>query len=211
MFIKRPRLDYGQGGMGAPPPPGPPPPGPMGPPPGGQGYPPMGPPGYCPPPQEKSSTWKVVLIGCGVFLLLSIVVGGGVCIMAASQMNEGLAEFKEAFNEGMGEAMDQAKIQYMNQLTGDHSEGERERFELALEGVYTDEQARLGLLVWMQTYQNAMTMLDQVAMDGQITVAESSSWCDAAEEALDQNDYYEDYEDYEDDEEDDDDYEEDDY
>jgi hypothetical protein len=173
----------GPSGPAAPPPgapPGAPPfaPGPMAPPPGsfGPGQYPAG-----PQPRQGSSAWKYVLIGCGGLILLAGLVAVGTCVY-------GIKKAPELMTKGMGAA----KIQYMKELTGDHTDKQKERFSSLYDAVYGDELKRLGMMKWAQSYQQEMEELGQIAGDGQITVDESGKWCDDAYKSLEDNGYWKD-------------------
>ncbi|HUT55392.1 MAG TPA: hypothetical protein VM658_18525 [bacterium] len=164
------------------PPPGPmaPPPGPMAPPPG-----PIMPGQYpmAPPPSQGSSAWKYLLIGCGVLLLVGGLAVVGTCVYMAKKA-------PDLMNQGMSGVMGIAKTQYMNELTGDHTAKQKERFSSLYDAVYSDEMTRLGMVQWGQTYRELLTELTEIAGDGQITVAESDKWCDDAYNALESKGYW---------------------
>jgi len=157
--------------QGQPPPPGMPPGGPMGPPPGGPA------PGMYPSPAPPKSGGggKCLLIGCGAIVALVVVLAiagvifGGTC---------------------MDKAMEVAQVGWVSMLAPEHDEEDEERFTEAMEAVFTDELDRLGLIQWSQAYQAEVNLLNAYAADSKITLEESSSWCDVAEEKLDDQGYY---------------------
>lgn len=147
------------------PPPGP---GPMAPPPDAGFYPP-------PPQAKKGFPWGAVLIGCGIFVVIIMVIGGA-CIYTAARK--------------AGDLADLAKSNYVNQLTPDHTPEQKERFEKLLNAVWTDERKRLGFIKWSTEYQAVINQLTMISADSKITAEESTDWCDQAFNALEKNGYW---------------------
>jgi hypothetical protein len=168
-----PKLQFG--GPGEPPTgpwnqPPPPAPGPMAPP---DGY-------YPPPaPAKKGFPWGPVLIGCGLIIVIAMLVGGVSCYMMSKKLSEGGSSL-----------MDFAKVAYLNNLTPDHTDEQRKRFESLLNSVWTDERNRLGFTKWSTSYQPVINDLTQISSDNKITVEESTEWCDKAYYALEKNGYW---------------------
>jgi hypothetical protein len=174
--IMGPKLQFGSdpsapppGPWNQPPPPGPPT-GTMAP--DSSYYPPPAPP-------RKAFPWGMVLGGCGVLLVIALVVGG-VCSYTL---------YKKG-SDVVSTGMDFAKSAYLNQLSSDHSSEQRQRFESLLNAVWTDERNRLGFAKWSTEYQPIINNLTMISSDQSITVEESTDWCDKAYYTLEKNGYW---------------------
>jgi hypothetical protein len=137
-----------------------------------------------PPQQQGSSAWKYILIGCGVLLLVGGLITVGTCVYMAKKA-------PDLMNKTVTGAMGMAKTEYLKQLTGDHTDKQKDRFSQLYDAVFTDEVSRLGVVKWGQTYSDLIDKLNQDAADGQITVDESDQWCDDAYNTLEANGYWE--------------------
>jgi hypothetical protein len=90
----------------------------------------------------------------------------------------------------MSGLMDLGKTEFLNQLTPDHDQEQIDRFDSFYDAVFTEEMERLGFIQWATAYEGVMNELTELAADGSITVKESETWCDDAEEILDAQGYW---------------------
>lgn len=166
----------GQGGPSFSPPPAPPGGFPPPPPPGGYGAGPgpLLPPGaYAPPPQKKSySACIIAAIGCGVLVLLFVIISIASCVFMGSRMGT-------LFTTGMKSM----KSEYVKNLSSDHSDLQKQRFEADYDDFFS-EADKIGLMAWFEKYSELFTKLSEIAGDNEITVEESQAWCDSVEALL---------------------------
>jgi hypothetical protein len=130
-------------------------------------------------PPAKGFPWSGVLIGCGVVLLIAIVGGIGTCYYVGHKSGELLTG-----------AMDLVVTEYKKQLTPDHTQEQRERFETLAKAVFSDERNRLGMMKWAVDYNELTNQLTTISQDGAISVEESTEWCDQAYATLEKNGYW---------------------
>ncbi len=185
----------------APPPPGYPSSPPMGsvPPPGG--YPPPGgqfpgmPGGPQPIEPKGSSPWKYLLIGCAVLVALVIILGVGTCVFMGKYISEHEDELLDWGQKMASSGMQMAKSEYVNMLTSDHTDEQREEFS-----DYYDIMGEVmgeDLQFFMEDYGPVWVELNTMVQDQEITVRESQEWVDLFDEMLEQDGYWDEYDEYE--------------
>lgn len=159
----------GGGAPGAPPPP-------MGPGPGGM--PPQQAPYYPQPQPQGSQTWKVLLIGCLILVLLGAIALGGMCYFVAKNSDEIVSK-----------GLDAQKTEYLKMFSADHTGEQQERFS-SLHDAMVYEYKRLGMIEWSMKYSESLSELQAIAVDGEITVEESDTWCGNMEATLEAAGYF---------------------
>ncbi len=134
-------------------------------------------------PKEDSGAWKIILVGCLVILVLGVLVTAGSCYFVFKSGGD----LMEGLSGVMIEELRDQKASYMNKLTDDHAEEERERFG----GYYArlvDEYERLGLIKWSMKYGDVFADLENISSDGFITRDESEMWMAMAKRAFESTD-----------------------
>jgi hypothetical protein len=163
-------LSYGGGGV----PPGAPPQQPMGMPPQG-GMPPY----PAAPPPQKGGAGKFILLGCIGVVLITVLVGGGLCVYGISQGQE-----------AMSGLMKLGKTEAMNMLSSDHTTEQKDRFSELYEASLITEMDRLGFINWAQQYEGVMNYFQIISADNMIIVEESEAFCEMAVQALESAGYW---------------------
>jgi hypothetical protein len=121
--------------------------------------------------EKTSPVWKYMALGCGGLLLLFVIIGLVTCV----------AVYIKGADVMVG-VLRENRAELYNQLTDDHSQAQRERFEEDFE-TFLDEFEQAGLIKFMEFFEEEFRELQLIMTDKIITVDESQRWCDNFEES----------------------------